>query len=258
MNAKSVDIVDGVEFAELNRDVPIMSLAFFLSRFGVFVTDGNTVRMVSQDIQNYFDPTSSACIRTGYEAEMWLKYDSAYGIVRIGLVSGSSATVPNVFPVYDVKDKSWSFDVFEQPLSCMTEAEAGSGVVTVVQLGGGNADGTVYVCNSGTNDVSHEIDSFVIPEIDGAGEILHATEFLLRAKVQSAGNITVTPSLNSIAQTAYTLSQTAEVATQTIRRHRVNTNLTGQHISLKIQHNTASESCQLLDIGTALEAYEEQ
>ncbi len=257
MNAKSVDIVDGVEFVELNRDVPIMSLAFFLSRTGVYVTDGSTVYMISQDIQNYFDPTQSVCIRVGYEAQHWLKYDSAYGVIRIGLVSGSSASVPNVFPVYDVKDKSWSFDVLEQPLSCMTEAEAGSGNVTVVQLGGGTADGFVYVLNSGTNDVTHEIDSFVTAEIDGKGEILHMSELLLRAKAQT-GDITVTPSLNSIAQSALTLSQAAETATQTIRRNRVNTNLTGQHISLKIQHNTASQSCQLLDIGTAMEVYEEQ
>ena len=104
MNSKSVDIVDGVEFSELNRDIPVMSLAFFLSRFGVFVTDKNVCYCISGDIANYFDPTSSACIRTGYESEMWLKYDSAYGVIRIGLVSGSSATVPNVFPVYDVKN----------------------------------------------------------------------------------------------------------------------------------------------------------
>ncbi len=258
MNAKSVDVVDGVEFAELNRDQPVMSLAYFLSRTGVYVTDGSACYMISQDIQNYFDPTSSVCIKIGTEAQHWLKYDSAYGVIRIGIVSGSSATVPNVFPVYDVKDKSWSFDVLEQPLACMIEAEAASGSVTVVQLGGGTADGFVYVLNSGTNDVSHEIDSFVTSEIDGKGEILHMNELLLRAKVQSAGNITVTPSLNSIAQTALTFSQTAETANQTIRRHRTNTNLIGQHISLKVQHNTVSESCQLLDIGTALEVYEEQ
>jgi len=258
MNSKSVDIVDGVEFAELNRDAPIMSVVFFLSRTGVYVTNGSTIYMVSQDINNYFDPTSSVCVRAGYEAQHWLKYDSAYGVIRIGIVSGASATVPNVFPVFDVKDKSWSFDILEQPLSCMTEAEAGSGNVTVVQLGGGTADGFVYVLNSGTNDVSHEIDSFVTHEIDGKGEILHMNEMLLRAKVQAAGNITVTPSLNSIAQTAITFSMTAETANQTIRRHRASTNLVGQHISLKIQHNTASQSCQLLDIGTALEVYEEQ
>jgi len=258
MNSKSVDIADGVEYAELNRDVPIMSVLFFLSRKGVFVTDGSTVYMISQDINNYFDPTNSASIRVGYEAEMWLKYDSAYGVVRLGLVSGASATVPNVFPVYDVKDKTWGFDVLTQPLSCMVEAEAGSGTAPVVQLGGGTADGTVYVLNSGLNDVSAAIDSYVTQEIDGNGEILNLSELLLRAKVQSAGNITVTPSLNSIAQTAMTFAQTAEVATQTIRRHRTNMNLTGQHISLKIQHNTESESCLLLDMGAGLSAYEEQ
>ena len=32
------------------------------------------------------------------EEKMWLKYDSAFNILRIGLVSGSSATLPNVVP----------------------------------------------------------------------------------------------------------------------------------------------------------------
>lgn len=258
MNSKSVDIVDGIEASELNRDLPVMTLAFCLSRNGVYITDGSVCYMIHKDIENYFDPTSTACIRRGYEAEMWLKYDSTYGVVRLGLVSGSSATLPNVFPVYDVKDKTWSFDSLAQELSCMTEVEGGSGAIPVSQVGGGIDDGFVYLLNYGTNDVSTAIDSYVTPEIDGKGEILSIKEILLRAKVQSAGNITVTPSRNSIADTAFTLSQTAETATQTIRRHRKAINLTGQHISFKIQHNTASESCHLLDMGLGMDAYTEQ
>jgi hypothetical protein len=248
MNAKSVDVADGVEMAELNRDIPVMSIAFCLSRSGVYVTDGNTCYMISGDISNYFDPTSSVCIRKGYESEMWLKYDSAYGVVRIGLVSGASATLPNVFPVYDIKDKTWSFDVLEQELSCMTECEAGSGTASVLQVGGGVDDGQVYLLNSGLNDIAHEIDSFATAEFDTGGDILQMDELMLRMKVQSAGLVTVTPSLNSIAWTSFTLAQTAETANQTIRRHRKKMSLTAQHISLKIQHNTAGESCLLEDM----------
>ncbi len=258
MNANCVDVVDGIEFSELNRDIPVMNLAFCLSKYGVYATDSNVCYMIHKDIANYFDPRRSECIRVGYEALHWLKYDSSDGCIHMGLVSGSSATVPNIFPVYDPRDKSWSFDVREQELSCMAEVEAGSGNVPMIQLGGGVDDGTVYILNSGTNDITTAIDAFIMHELDGKGEILNLKELLLRVKAQSAGNITVTPYLNSIAQTAMTLAQTVEIATQTIRRHRVNVNLTGQHISLKVQHNTVSESSHLLDLGTAIDILEEQ
>ena len=150
------------------------------------------------------------------------------------------------------------FDSLTQELSCMTEAEAASGAVPVVQLGGGVDDGTVYVLNSGTNDISTAVNAYVMHEMDANGAQMNMGELLLRCKAQSAGSITVTPYLNSVSATAMSLAQTPEKTNQTIRRHRVNTNLTSQHISLKIQHNTVSESCYLLDIGTAVDDYEEQ
>lgn len=257
-SAHSADIIDGVEFAEFNSDTPVMSLCFAISRQGVYVTDGSNCYIISDAISNYFDPNESECIRRGYESGHWLHYDSSKGVVLIGLVSGSSATVPNVFPVYDLKDKTWSFDSRYQELACMTEVEAASGNVQVLQVGGGVDDGTIYLLNSGTNDVDQAIDSYVTVEYDGQGEILHADEVLLRCKTQSAGDITLTPYLNAIAGTAKTLSMTAATANETIRRHREHCDLTGQHISLKVQHATASQSCHLLDIGLETVEYSER
>jgi hypothetical protein len=71
MNAKCVAVVDGVLQAT-KTDESIKTLAFSLSRYGVCVCDGMTVSIVSDDIQNYFDPTKPECIRYGYEKEMWL------------------------------------------------------------------------------------------------------------------------------------------------------------------------------------------
>ncbi len=180
MNAKSVDIVDGVIFEELNRDISVMTLAFFLSRTGVYITDGNVCYNISQKIGNYFDPIKDECIRRGYEAEMWLKYDSTYNVIRVGLVSGSSASVPNIFPVYDIQTKTWGFDTLGQELSCIVDIEAESGNDIILQVGGGTDDGTVHFLNYGTNDNSTAISGSVTMEFDGGGHDLHLEQLVLR------------------------------------------------------------------------------
>ena len=258
MNNKSVEVVDGV-LTSTATDESVKTLAFCLSRYGVYVSDGRTCSFIDDQVRNHFDPTNTTdCIRRGYEGEMWLAYDSAYNVIRVGLVCGTSATVPNVFLVFDLKDKVWSYDSLGQPLSCMTEASAASGNVPVLQLGGGCADGTVYLLNFGDNDVATAIDSYATMELTGRGQVIQLREMILRMKTQTAGNVTLTPSLNGVAQTAITLAMTAELTNQIIRRHRIPLNLVDQHISLKIQHNTASESLYLEDFGLRLFSYGEQ
>jgi len=256
MNNKSVAVVDGV-LVRLGDAEQIKDLVFFLSRHGVFVTDGRSVSLISDNIQNYFDPTKSECIKRGCESEMWLKHDSAFNVIRIGLVSGSSATVPNVFPVFDLLDKTWSFDSLAQPLSCMEEVEAASGNVPVLQVGGGTADGTVYQLNYGTNDVTTPIDSYVQPEFGLGGQYLLLRELLVRCKTQSAGNIKLTVEKNGIAAISdKTLSMVAEVTNQLIRRHRLSLNIQDQLISIKLQHGTASQEMYLEELGVNMSIWE--
>lgn len=258
MNAKSVAIVDGVMTSTATEET-VKILAFCLSRYGVYVCDGRTCSMISDDIQNYFDPTDSECIRRGYEDRMWLAYDSAHDVIRVGLVSGSSATAPNIFPVLDLKDKTWSFDVIGQGGGCMTEVEAASGNIPIIQVGGSKAaGGWVLRLNTGTADITVSIDSYAMMEIDGQGMILNLRELILRMKAQSAGDCTLTPYLNSIAQTAKTLSMIAEITNQILRRHRFPLNLTGQHISLKFQNSSTTNSMQLIDMWPRMIAYEDQ
>ncbi len=258
MNAKSAAVVDGVLTSTATEE-KVKTLAFALSRYGVYATDGRTCSMVSDDIANYFDPLDTAnCIRRGYEKEMWLEHDSAHNVLRLGLVCGTSATVPNVFPVFDLKDKEWSFDNLGQPLSCMTEVEAASGNIPVLQLGGGTADGTVYLLNNSANDVSTAIDAYATMELDGRGEKINLRELLTRVKAQSAGNLTVIPYKNGVAQTALTLSMVAENANEASRRHRTQLNLTGNHLALKFQNAVASQDLYLYDAGVEFYAYSGQ
>ena len=85
-NAKSAVVVDGVLTSTATEE-KIKTLAFFISHYGVCVSDGRTVSVISDDIQNYFDPTQSECIRAGYENEMWVDHDSAFNILKFAFVS---------------------------------------------------------------------------------------------------------------------------------------------------------------------------
>ncbi len=255
VNSKASAVVEGVKTAA-SRDEPVQTVAFWLSRYGVCMSNGTTIWIISDDIQNYFDPTETECIRRGYEQEHWLKYDSMYNLLRIGIVSGESATVPNVFLCFDVTDQVWYFDVLGQPLSCIEEIEAGSGDKPITQIGGGVDDGTIYILNTGQNDISTAIDSFVKIELNYNGQYIDLTELILRCKVQAAGDITITSYKNSVQFWTMVLSMVAEVTNQQVRRHWRSINIQDQHITLKIQHNTASQDMFLQDLGLGTQLWE--
>jgi len=269
LNAKSVAVVDGTLIGTIT-EMKVKTLAFFLSHYGVFVTDGRTVQLISQDIQNYFDPKeTTTCLRrfdgsgNSLDSKNWLHFDSDDKVIRIGIVSGTSATVANVFPVFDLQEWSWSFDSFGQDISCMTEVEAASGNLAILQYGGGTNDGAVYRLNTGTNDVdigttTTPINAYARKEYNMGGHILNIGELLLTMKVQSAGNCTVTPYGNNVAGTAKTLSMTAENTNEAMRRHRFRLTVDDQdeQISLKFQNNTASQSLYLETLG--LDMYEKE
>lgn len=253
MNSQSVEVIETIEGGHN---------AFILSRKGILVTDGKVVNYVPNfaKVMNYFDPSSSTCIRAGYESKMYLKYDSSCNVLKIGLTTGSSATNNNVFLVYDIVTKEFTTDSYQYPLSCECECEAASGNVPMIQLGGGQADGKVYILNSGLNDISTAVDAYVIVQINEAGSVVRDSEMIVRTKAQSAGTMTITPYYNGNIQSglAKTLSLTPETTSELIRRHKFTINFKNQNIALKIQHNTAGESFYLLDYALSLEDYTEQ
>jgi len=264
MNAKSVTVVDGV-ITSVGSDEGSSekTLAFWISRYGVCVSDGNNVTIISDPINNYFDLNETECITRGKEDEHWLAYDSSENVIRIGLAT-AGALVPNIFPVFDLIDNVWYFDSLAQPLSCMCECSAGSAKAAgggsvdapIIQLGGatggGTDDGFVYLLNYGTNDVSTAIDSYVQMELNAFGEYMLLREMLVRAKAQTGNlDITITKNaLSGVAKTAY--STAAETTSHIVRRHRINTNITDQLISLKFQGDGASESLSLYDLALRL------
>jgi len=240
LSSKTVAIVDGV-YTSTKTDEVIGMTAYFLSHYGVFISDGRYVTGISDDIQNYFDPLESECIRRGYEDQMWLSHDTAHNVIRIGLVSGSSATTCNIFPVYDIATKTWGFDSFEQKPSCMTEVEAGSGSINIIQMVGGTGDGFIYQSNYGDNDVSTAIDSYIDIELNADGQELDLEEMVLTAKTGTG--VTITPTVDGTDGTAITETSLSNV------RNKYSMNSKGMDMKVRIQNNTASESLHLFGIG---------
>jgi len=263
LNAKSAVVVDGV-MTSTRTDEALKTLAFFISHYGVFATDGRTVSCVSDDIQNYFDPReTTTCITRGAEDEMFIFHDTSCNVLRLGLVTGASGTVCNTFPVFDLADWSWSFDSLGQAISAMCEVEAATGDLAVLQYGGGTNDGFIYQLNTGLNDYNGAtktaITSYIQPEFNGQGEYLVLTELLLLMKTQAAGNAELTAYKNGVAITAVTdinFSMVAENTNEIVRRHRKPLNVIDQHISLKIAHDTADESCSLEALGVNMKEWE--
>ena len=201
-SAKSAVVIEDVPNVDPNEKVVRRAVAVFLSRYGVFMTDGKNIVCISTDIQDYFDSRESVCIRRGYESEHWVDYDSLYNVVRMGIVSGSTSEVPNVFLVYDVKTGKWSTDTLTQPFSCHAEVEAASGQFTVLQVAGGTADGTIYRTNYGATDVSTAFTGSLTMEYDGQGHDLFLDEIVVRVN----GACTLTPYADTIAKDAITIA----------------------------------------------------
>lgn len=255
MSAKTVAVVEGVETATsetaTSLEEKIATLVFFLSSHGVCVSNGYTISIISDDIQNYFDSAKDECIRRGYEDKMWLEYDSAYGVLRIGLVSGSLATKANVFPVYDLADKTWSFDNPGQQIACFMEMEAGSGNVPTLQVGGGQDDGTIYQLNYGLNDCDKSIESSIQIELNHSGEVLSLREFLIRCEAMEYGEIILEFMTNNITRLHKTVSMLPEKPGQIIKRERFGLNLADQNISIKITCGEFNTEMNLMEIGLA-------
>jgi hypothetical protein len=254
MNAKAVDVVENV-YTATATDEELKTVAFFLSRYGVCACDGASIAVISDQIQNYFDPRKAECIRRGYESQMWLKHDPIDHVLRIGLVSGSTATTPNIFPVYDLVDRTWYFDVRAQELSFWENVDAGSGTSAIAQVGGGVDDGTLYVVNTGTVDVDQAIDSYITYEFPGSGHYLALLWLMIQCKAQSAGNMTVTTAQNGITKDTLTLSMIAEATGQETRRHLLSLNLVDQHISVKIQNSSTTDSMSLYNVGAEIRVW---
>jgi hypothetical protein len=164
--------------------------------------NGKSLQSISGKVQIYFDPKNANCIRDGYEKEHWIDYDSTYQVIKVGLVTGASATVPNTFLIYDIYTREWYYDDTAKAMSCHCEVEAASGQFPLLQVSGGVDNGTVYLMNSGLNDNGTSITASFTMEFDGKGHDLSMEEMVMRVN----GACTLTPYADDVEKTAITVS----------------------------------------------------
>jgi hypothetical protein len=249
VNNKCAVIIEDAKMQDLNTLTPVRKGVYFLSKEGVFKSDGATLINLSGGIQNYFDPTRSEVIRRGYEKEHFLAWDSAYRILRLGLVSGGSAIVPNVFFTFDPSNDTWHQDVLGQPLSCMIEVDGASGDLPVLQYGGGQ-DGFMYRLNTTNDDVSTAIDKSIKIELDGEGHKLLLREMVVIMKGQTAGDLIVDIFRKGEAAAAFTKTLAMQNASSDYKGHRFKCeSISGDHLTVRFRNNTISQPVNLLKYG---------
>ena len=191
LNSHSVVIIDGALEAS-RSDYKAATIAYFISNYGIYMSDGQAVVSISAAIQNYFDPTNANCIRNGYQEKCWMAHDPTHGLLRMGLVTGSSATEPNTFPVYDLITKRWSFDYYGtgRVVRCMSEVSGSSSSSVQVSVMAGTSIGELYNATStALNDGGDTaIDMQVRIELNDYGKLMELKELAVRLKRQAAGN----------------------------------------------------------------------
>lgn len=250
MNAKCIETIDGV-LTSTETDVAIKTITFWLSRYGMIACDGTVLSIISDDVRNYFDPLDDNSIRRGYEDKMWLKYDSAYNVIRVGLVTGDSATTCNTFLVFDRITGKFGTDTLGQNLSCMAEVEAASGDVMVLQLGGGATDGKVHQLNQTDDDGDTPIDADLVMELDGKGVMMKLQQIILRVKSLASGELTITTAINGNVPDDHEqiAPMTAKTVGDTYRRIvRMMNKIQSDHFSIRIRNNEANTAPHLEDV----------
>lgn len=255
MNNKCAVTLEDSNMGDLNTERPIMKGVYFLSRNGVYKSDGSFLKNISGAIGNYFDPTRAECIRRGYEKEHFLSWDSTYGVIRLGLVSGGSATVPNKHFIFDTTSDTWHEDLLGQPLSSISEVDGASGDIPVLQYGGGQ-DGYVYRLNTTNDDVSTVIDKSLKIELDGEGYLLHLKAMVFVFKSQVAGDIIVDVYREGESASAYTYTISMIKANVDYKGKRFNCDVRGDHLTIRLRNNVAGQPVYLLEYGLDIERIE--
>jgi hypothetical protein len=255
LNNKCAVVLEDVNMSDINAEIPTMTGVFFVSRTGIYKSNGSFVKSISGGIANYFDPSKTECIRRGYEKKHFLEWDSLYKVLRLGIVSGASATEPNKFFHLDPATNAWMEDVLGQNISSLTEVEAASGNIAVLQYAGCQ-DGYVRRVNTGNLDDGTLITSNVVLGVNGQGHKIVLHEESVRCKVQASGNITRTIAIdgNTAFADSKTLPMTAYNTNDTFRAHRNPTDkLQGNHFEIKYENTTSDVPMELEDAGFRIE-----
>ena len=199
---QSVCIVDASTDTTRTTDVTQTQVAF-ISKYGIFITDGRTIRRISGDIDDIYDPSKSNYININPGSGHWVCYDRASNCLRFGIQTiASTSSSPDLYPVFHLGGNYWTFDVFPyQSITAFAEVSAVSGSVDSLQYAAGKdiSPGTtdlIYRCRSGidydeeSDGTKNAIDIKLRSEFSSGGNYLEIKEFTVRA--EAVTNYTMT------------------------------------------------------------------
>jgi len=258
LNEDAVTVIDGPQGSVIRTDETAQTRAYWISRYGIYQTDGRIVTRISQDIQNYFDPRFPECLTKGKEGLAWAAYDSSCEVVRFGICSGEGAELPNVFPVYDLTTGDWLFDTFEDDANAPTtvgEVDAGSGSLPVIQMNYSKSWASRF--NYGLNDNGDAIDAVAYLEMNAAAALLDLREVWIRMLAIEGAVLTfdILEDSRTYPDHEDELDMSAEETGDDVRRHRLVVNATQEtHLTLVFRNNEIDTDTWLYDYSVDLGA----
>lgn len=250
---KSVVVIDG-SFGATRSDDYVQTLAFFISNFGVYLTDGRIVKRISGPIQNYFDARFTENLRKGYEDKHWIAHDKTANVLRLGLVTGTTAVRPNVFPVYDLASGDWSFDDYvddsKAPSHFLTiENDTGNNLFIEIQPTQG--DGGVYLANTGLNDGGDAIEADMVIEFNSDGHLMEFREAVVRFMANTVDDsllFNVYRNGNEVTDEAETVTMEPLETGEPMKRHRfIKGVYQDSNISLRLRNTEVDVDLYLYD-----------
>lgn len=250
---RTVAVVDGSKSTATHKDLNAQTQVFWLSAQGVFMSDGKTVTIISDDIQNYFDPREPEYINIKDGRNMWLEFDSTENMIKMGLVSNGGNNTDLYFS-YDLDDGQWYKDTYANEVQAFIDMADQWGQkriqVAMCPRVGVTHQYYMMLMNDGTNDDGAAIDAKMVWEFTQGPYFVDIEEILVRCKVQGPGTeYDFTVEENDVEEDDGTGSMEAENANETMRRNR---HLMKAHntpwITFTIQNNTLDEELYLYDL----------
>jgi len=276
-NAQSVCIVDGTEGTTRTTDVTQTQVAF-ISKYGVFMTDGRTIKAIHDPISNYWNPKNDECIIMSNDfgalggiypdeddsvsVQHWIAYDRQSNVLRLGLISGNSPwKYPDIFPVYHLNSGNWTFDEYPNHwLTAFADVNAYEGPDTLQYCAAMQADQEDYYSSvfRSVAGQTWDMDNFTSPydgiqvSIDGTlrwefsngGNYLEIKELVMRSSSEVKYELTKTIYENGTLDSDETETNTMEAAGNdlTYRVRMLESVQLNSHFSIELTWTNTTES----------------
>lgn len=187
-------IEDAVKLFSADRSV---HAAIFLSRDGVYMTDGQTIRLSSLEISDYWDTNSAPYIEPSYAdiSYAWIDYNerTVHIAVPINTTGSGTQTTCNYEIVYNYLTGEWYDRHIRTPAMAAGISLIGSDNGRYAYTG--DYAGKVYRTGYGTDDSGSAINSYLITSdifpYNSPSLAARYRRLFVKAKSQTSGNIDV-------------------------------------------------------------------